>query len=239
VLDKGRVAEWSEDGKPLWVYGTHQDITEWRRIRYELEMALSDKDYLLKELNHRVKNNLRMVSSLVSLKDDALDNHVDLSDIRHQIDAIQIVHQKLHEGAEVTHINLRDYIGDLLATVFASFTGRTVSLENGIPDISIPTRAAVPIGLVTNELATNAIKHGFADHDDPRFVVSLRTGGEDYALTVSNTGRPFPEHVDFENPDSLGLQLIHALVSQLQGTIELQKTPVPVFTIRFPAEGME
>jgi PAS domain S-box-containing protein len=198
--------------------------------------ALQQKDFLLRELNHRVKNNLRMVSSLVELKDSALGDTVDLSDIRHQVQAIEKVHASLQESDQITHIQLKRYVEDILSTVFPSFTNQGVTIENEVLDISIRTKAAVPIGLIINETATNAIKHGFTGEEDARFSVTMEADAEErnYVLTISNTGQPLPEDVDIKNPQTLGLQLIQALVSQLQGTLAVERRPNPTFTIRFP-----
>jgi PAS domain S-box-containing protein len=209
-----------------------QDITERKQTEKE-------KDYLMKEINHRVKNNLIMISSLISLKDSSLGEAVDLSDISHQIDAIRIVHEKLYESEHITHVRMQDYVEELLDTIFSSFTDRQVTIENTIGDISILTKTAVSLGLVINELATNAIKHGFIPEKEARFTVDLQedTGKECYILTVSNIGKPFPEEISLDNPHTLGLRLISVLVDQLDGTIELQRQPYPTFTITFPAGG--
>jgi PAS domain S-box-containing protein len=227
---------YDDDGGLSAVVGTIRDISDRKKTEEELQAALEQKDFLLRELNHRVKNNLRMVSSLVELKDSALSDAVDLSDIRHQVQAIEKVHASLQDSGEITHVRLRRYVDDILSTVFRSFTSQAVTIENHIPDISVRTKAAVPIGLIINETATNAIKHGFTGDDEAHFTVGLEADAEEenYVLTLSNTGVPLPENVDVENPQTLGLQLIQALVSQLQGRLEVQRTPSPVFTIRFP-----
>jgi two-component sensor histidine kinase len=202
----------------------------------QLRSALSEKDSLMAELNHRVKNNLAIISSLINLKNSALGESVDLSDIKHQIDAVRIVHDKLYKSSDVTYIEVRDYLQDLLWTVFSSFAAMTVEIVNRVKNIKMPTRKAVPVGLITNEIATNAIKYGFTGDEDARFTVELEEApeGGEYVLILSNTGNPFPEDIDLDNPETLGLRLISALVTQLDGTIELQRKPNPRFTIRFP-----
>jgi PAS domain S-box-containing protein len=229
------------DGKPATL-GIIEDITELKRAEAGLQKSLEEKEFLMKELNHRIKNNLVMISSLVNMKDAALGTAVDLSDISRQIDAIRIVHDKLVQSEEITHIDLGEYIQELLSTVF-SFSQRSVEIENTIRDVFIRTRTAIPIGLIVNEIATNAIKHGFTPEEEARFTVDLQqeeTEGQiavQYVLTIANTGRPFPEEIELDNPETLGLQLVSALVEQLEGTIELQRNPHPVFTIRFPEES--
>lgn len=230
----------TDDGGSIHgIIGISHDVTPHHQKQEELQHTVAEKQYLLQELNHRVKNNLRMVSSLINLKDAALGKGVDLSDIRHQVQAIEKVHASLQESDNITYIQLRRYIEDILSSVFRSFTSQQVKVENNIPDISIKTKAAMPVGLIINETATNAIKHGLTEEDEEaRFTVNMEEDSDedDYVLTISNTGKPLPEDVDIENPQTLGLQLISALVSQLQGTLELERAPHPTFTIRFSVE---
>ena len=213
------------------------DISERKLYEEKLKAALRDKDFLMKELNHRVKNNLAMVSSLISLKDASLGDEIDLSDIARQTDAIKIVYEKLNQAEEVIRIGVEDYIRDLLENVF-SFSRHTVEVVTNITVGELHTRIAVPVGLIINELATNAVKHGFRDDAAAWFEVTLErdSTAESYVLRVANSGRPFPDCIHLDNPDTLGLQLITALVQQLQGTVDLSREPHPVFTIRFPVE---
>ncbi len=212
------------------------DITERKQQEEKLQKALKEKDFLMRELNHRVKNNLAMVSSLISLKDSEID--YDLSDLKHRIDIIKLVHEKLHQHNDIEHIEVKEYFQELLEAIFYSSSRQSVQIINKVEDVSIPTKGAIPLGLVVNEIATNALKYGFTDHQEARFSVDMRKDSDSkhYILSLSNTGNPFPDEIGLENPETMGLQLISILVSQLKGTIELQKSPHPVFTIRFPVE---
>ena len=211
-------------------------INEQKEAENNLLRAVEEKDYLMGEINHRVKNNLAIISSLIHLKDSALGDTVDLSDIENQITAISLVHEKLYKSESITHIEFKDYIQDLLTTVFSSFTKKRVAIENSIGDISLPTKTAVTLGLIINEIATNAIKYGFTSDSETIFTVAMEkdTMEQRYILTLANTGNPFPPEVDLDHPTTLGLRLISALVGQLKGRIELERTPHPVFTFRFP-----
>ncbi|MFP4443887.1 MAG: PAS domain S-box protein [Spirochaetia bacterium] len=226
------VAEY--DAEHRRVVGMIQDITERRRAEDKLRGALKEKEFLMQELNHRVKNNLAMVSSLISLRES--ETAADYSNIKHQVSAISLIHEKLYQAGNVTEVYCRDYIGDLLSTIFTSFAGRQVKLEANIDAVSIPTKSAMPLGLIINEIATNAIKYGFNEKESALFSVTMKEDRENnrYELILLNTGNPFPEDVDIENPQTLGFRLISALTEQLGGSIDLKRRPYPVFTIRFP-----
>jgi hypothetical protein len=213
-----------------------QDVSERKQKEEQLVRTLEEKDFLMRELNHRVKNNLSMVSSLISMKESRLGREADLTDLRNQVNAIQKVHETLQQSDDLSYVNLKEYVAGMLSSVCQYSRSRGVTIENNVPDILLPTQDAVSLGLIVNETATNAVKHGFTGDDEARFTVAMEddSTGENYILTISNTGRPFPEDVDLDNPSGLGLQLVSALVAQLKGTLELQRSPNPVFTIRFP-----
>lgn len=221
-------------GKPIKLRGFMVDISNRKQAEIDLQQALDEKQLLMQELNHRIKNNLSMVSSLIGLKD--AESETDLSDIMHQIDAVGIIHEKLYQSENIRSIALQGYLQELLERVFRSFASRPVDLQIRTGDIQVSTNLAVIIGLIANEIATNAIKYGFRDGEKAVFRVemSAEPAANRYELILSNIGRPFPKDKDLQNPGTLGLQLISTLVDQLDGTIELQKRPHPVFTIRFP-----
>ena len=225
-------------GNIIGLFGISKDITNLEETEQRLKKTIEEKDFLMKEINHRIKNNLAMVSSLINLKDTSLGKSVDLSDLSNQIDAIRIVHEKLFQTEDVTRINVREYAEHLLETVL-SFSGTPVEIENNVDAVKIHTRKAVSLGLIINEIATNAVKYGFRDDGNTsRFTASMKKdeASGQFVLKLSNSGEPFPADIDIEQPETLGLQLITVLVDQLQGTLELQREPNPVFTIRFPIE---
>jgi len=229
ILTRGGILKDSEGNPYRWV-GTNLDITNSKKNEEKLHNAM-------KELNHRVKNNLNMVSSLISLKESETEE--DLSDLKHRIDTIKLVHEKLYQKSDIEQIEVKEYFRELLESIFASTTKEGVELVNNVVDVSIPTKTAISLGLVVNEIATNAIKYGFTSDKENRFTVELTKDSEDtqYTLTLSNTGSPFPDDVGMEYPQTMGLQLISNLVEQLDGTIELQRKPNPIFTIMFPVGG--
>jgi len=222
------------------LYLKKQKIQSVVGIGYEITQqvnALKEKDFLMRELNHRVKNNLAMVSSLISLKD--LETEDNLSDLKNRIDSIKLVHEKLHQYDDLDRIEVKEYFQELLESIFSSTADRKVNIVNNIEDVNIHTETVIPLGLVVNEIATNAIKYGFTSDEEARFTIALakEKGANEYTLTLSNSGKSFPEEIGLENPETMGLQLVSTLIYQLRGTIELQKNPFPIFTIRFPLKN--
>lgn len=165
------------DGRVQWIQGAIHDINEQKRLENELESLITEKEHLMSEVNHRVKNNLAMVSSLIGLKDEALAGAVDLSDIQHQVRAISLIHRKLHESQSLPHIAIDEYLYDLLMTVFRSGGWWNVSLDYSVPGVELPTGVTTTLGLLVNELATNAMKYGFAKGQTPYFAVKLTKAG--------------------------------------------------------------
>jgi len=223
-------------GTRRFVVASVRDITTRIHTEENLRKALKEKDFLLRELNHRVKNNLSMVSSLISLKDSEIE--ADLSDLKHRINAIRLVHEKLQHYKELDKIEVREYFQELLETIFSSSADRNVRIINKVEELSIPTKTAISLGLIANEIATNAIKYGFNSKKEAIFTVSLAEDKENhlYSLSFSNSGNPFPEDINIENTETSGLQLISILAKQVKGTLELEKRPSPKFTIRFPVD---
>jgi PAS domain S-box-containing protein len=227
---------YTEDGKLSTIVGTSRDITDRKKAEEELHAALEQKDQLMSELNHRVKNNLAMVASLISLKQSAVGGSVDLSDLENQVNTIRSLHEKLQHSQDVSRVDVAPYLEDVVQSVLSYQAGGNVELEIATDGLSLPTKTATTLGLIISELTTNAAKHGFRNGSKEQFLVGMKTDGNagKYVLTVSNTGREFPKNVDLEETSSLGLQLIMALTDQLEGELELQRSHNPVFTIRFP-----
>ncbi len=202
----------------------------------ELKTALTEKDFLMRELNHRIKNNLAILSSLIDLKNAELGPGVDISDIKNEIHAIRIVHEKLCQSESQQHVEIRDYVQSLLETIFSSGAQQYVAIENEIEEFQVDPTTAINLGLIINELATNAIKHGFREAEPNSFSLSSATDSVNgiVSFVVSNSGQPFPEDKDLESSGTLGLRLVTGLVKQMGGTLELERTPVPVFRFSFP-----
>lgn len=215
-----------------------RDDSERKKRDLEVRMLLKEQELLYRELNHRVKNNLMMIKSLLNLKESASEEAIDLSDIKQQIEAIHLTHDELYQGKNIADIRIREYTEEILRRIFRSFTSLNIQIDSAMEDLYFPPQTALPIGLIINEIAVNAVKYGFSEAAEAVFSISLHhdQGKKEYVLTLSNTGEPFPPDIDFEHSDTLGLSLLQALTRQLGGTIELQREPAVRYTIRFPAD---
>lgn len=227
-------AVYDDHGNVLFMQCIGRDITE--RIKLERQ-----KDFLLHELNHRIKNNLALITSFINLKKSSLSPECDLSDILCQIDAVRIVHEKLYHSDIAGRINFKEYIEEFIGTVFDAYPALPVNVQLEMDDISVGSKQAVSLGLIINEVATNAIKHGFKDNEPARFTVRMEQDreGDSCILFLSNSGNPFPPDIHLDNPSTLGLRIISELVKQLEGSTELERAPCPTYCIRFPLNATD
>lgn len=235
ITSRGK-ALFDDQGTPIRFVGFNTDISAQKKQTDEVKRLLEEKDFLLKEVTHRVKNNLAMISSLINLKQSALKDKLDLSDLKHQINAIRIVHDKLHSSHEYSFIDFEAYSRELLKEIFSASTTPPVKLEIEMEDAELPAKTIIPLGLILNETATNAIKHGFSPDTEAHFKVHMSRDPQldQYSLSLSNSGKPFEGTLDTTSAETVGVPLIKALVAQIRGTLELETEPQTNFIIKFP-----
>lgn len=216
-----------------------------RRLLDSLSDALEAKKLQIQETHHRVKNNLALVASLINIKEAAAGANVDLTDLRSRIYAIRTVHDNLARGESAGEVEMSRYVDDLVAALVASLPATRVETDVRVPTLRLPAKQAVAIGIVINEVATNAAKHAFSQDETNRLSVRLEHGDREHGdaeqgdggqlrLTITNSGPPMPVHVDVDNPASLGLQLVSTLVRQHRGSIRLHREPETTFIVTMP-----
>lgn len=214
------------------------DVTEKRSAEKNLKASLHDKELLLREIHHRVKNNLQIISSLLNLQsryiedEDALDV---FTESQNRVKSMAIIHEKLYKSKTMSRIDFEEYITDLTDSLFYSYhvNPSKIALVKEIDKIFFDVDTAIPCGLIINELITNCLKHAFPGDTKGTITIEHLKVGEDYLLSVSDNGVGFPEEIDFQNTESLGLQLVNNLVNQLDGTIELDRLNGTSFKILF------
>lgn len=214
------------------------DITKQKKSEKILKTSLKDKETLLREIHHRVKNNLQIISSLLNLQSRYIENE-DALDIftesQNRVKSMAIIHEKLYKSKSMSKIDFEEYITDLTDSLFYSYhiNPSKVILKKEIDRIFFDVDTAIPCGLMINELITNCLKHAFPGDLKGSVTVKLFKKDECYHLTVEDDGAGFPEDIDFQNTESLGLQLVNNLVNQLDGTIDLEGNNGTTFKVIF------
>ena len=199
------------------------DITQQKQTQHALEHAVQQKDTLLREVHHRSKNNMQIISSLLNLESERA-GHTEVSGplqkMRARIRSMALVHEKLYRSDDLERVDLAEYVDKLSADIVSLHSAtleRTVDAESIFVDIDF----AVPFGLILNELLTNALQHGFDAEAHGTVTISVKRRQEYVDLRLRDDGRGVPPDFDIRQTASLGLQLVSALVSQLQGTISV------------------
>jgi two-component sensor histidine kinase len=187
---------------------------------------MQEKENLLKEVHHRVKNNLQTVSSLLSLQSRNIDNGPMkglLKGTQNRVIAMAMVHEMLYMRKDISHIEYKSYVQELSEYLIRSIKGvdNAIDLKIDIPDIKLGIDTAIPLGLLINEVLTNALKYGISDEQAGEIHISMqKLDNNEYILEIGDNGVGFPENINYKNTKSLGLKLIHNLTRQLRGTIE-------------------
>lgn len=195
------------------------------KTKDQLEAKISEKENLLKEVHHRVKNNLQTVSSLLSLQarnvDDS-DTKTLLKNSQNRVIAMAMVHEMLYMREDISKIGYKSYVQELAEYLVRSIKGtsKNITLDIDIPDVKLNIDTAIPLGLLINEAITNALKYGIVDDDQGVIFIRLRKGDfDEYILNIGDTGVGFSETITHKTTKSLGLKLIHNLARQLRGSI--------------------
>lgn len=203
-----------------------------------LQAALEEKELLLKEVYHRVKNNLQVVSSLINLQSRNVKNE-EAQDLLQQsadrIKAMALLHEQLYQSKDLTKINFNNYVGSLVDYLLFGFGIRSdrIKITMRIDDVFLDLDTAIPCGLIINELISNAFKHAFPDDRTGEINIDFTQNQEAFLLVIKDNGVGFPIDKDFMNSRSLGLQLVSTLTNQLMGSISLDRDTGSVFTLRF------
>lgn len=219
-------------GRPVRLVATIQDVTSQTNANERLRKMVAQRDLLLREVNHRVKNNLSLVRALVGLRESAGD--ADLAVVRNQIGSISLVHELLSRGDDHGTVDLSQYLPAVVRGVLDSDARVDVEADLRVDRLRVPAGDAVSIGLIVTELAMNAQRHAFVPGRPARFSVVLRSAEDErIELLVTNDGRPMPHDAERGKHGSLGLTLVHELVAQLHGTISISRGRTTTFHVGF------
>jgi len=204
-----------------------------------LRASLREKEVLLREIHHRVKNNMQVISSLLNLQARHIEDPAVLEmfqESQRRIRSMALVHEKLYLSKDLSNIEFSQYIQSLALHLFHSYQvdSNLIKLKTDMEKIFMNINTAIPCGLIVNELISNALKHAFPNGRGGEILIELRrTEGDKFLLIVSDTGIGFPDSLDFRNTTTLGMQIITMLVEQLDGRIELSRQQGSSFKITF------
>jgi len=226
-------------GKIVGVSKIARDITERRRAEEQLRVSLNEKELLLKEVHHRVKNNLQVVSSLLNLQSASIRNPELLAVFKEnqgRIHSMALVHEQLYKSKSLSQIDFAEYLQQLTPNLFRSLAVNpsVIRLRLDLARILLSVEVAIPCALIVNELVSNSLKYAFPDNRAGEIQIVLRSGQDrSLILSVRDNGVGLPSALDCRRPRSLGLQLVNTLTLQLRGALEFQNQNGAQFTISF------
>jgi PAS domain S-box-containing protein len=227
----------NQEGRIVGAVAINTDITERKRVEEQLRQALGDKETLLREVHHRVKNNLQMLCDLLYLQAEGQeDRGVEdaLRDAYGRIFAIARLHEQLYQSMQRGRVHLGEYLGRLVSGLAELHGEVAISLDAPREAVHLDVDRAIHAGLIANELLTNAVKHGFPGGQHGDVILRVRIVDKDVELRVQDTGKGVPPGIDLEHAKTLGLRIVRILVQRLHGTIRIESQAGSVFTVRFP-----
>lgn len=219
--------------------GQELGTTIWRiQAEEKIKSSLVEKDILLREIHHRVKNNLQIISSLINLQTLHLQNPAAvqvLLDSQNRIKSLARVHEILYNSQDISKINLNEYLYSLITNLSESLLLNNVLIKTKIDfceNLETNIDTAMPMGLIITELVTNSIKHAFPPGTAGLISININSSSkENIILKVTDDGVGIDKKVNLKNPEKLGLKLVNTLVKQLDGTIKIYKEPFTTFEI--------
>ena len=246
VIDKNGIKRWVEsqfiplkqNEKVYAVMVISTDVTEKKIATDKLKASVREKEILIQEIHHRVKNNMQIISSLLNLQSRYVEDEeaVDLlKESQNRVKSMAMIHEKLYQSADLTQINFVDYIQSLVSNLLYSYNIKSDHIKPilEVDDVNLNIETAVPCGLIISELVSNSLKYAFPDGMKGEIFVSLKVVDEWYELTIRDNGIGLPDEFDLEKIDSLGLLLVTSLTEQIDGKITIKSIKGTEFKIRF------
>jgi PAS domain S-box-containing protein len=214
------------------------EIKERKKMGNEITKSLEEKEMLLKEIHHRVKNNLMIISSLLNLQSSYIKDKASqdiFKESQNRARSMALIHERLYQSTDLKRIDFGEYITSLTTELFHTYVAdpSLIELKIKVDNIFLDINTAIPLGLIVNELITNSLKHAFPKGMKGEIIVDFHPIDDHYEFTVKDNGIGFPEDIDYQNTDSLGLQIVNSLTDQIDGEIELDRNNGTEFKITF------
>ena len=229
----------NKDNKILYFDGICEDITERKKAEELIRKNLKEKDILIKEIHHRVKNNMQIISSILRMQAHYIkdENYKKIFQVsQNRVRSMALLHEILYKSKDFTSIDFNEYVTDLTQTLIGIYKFQTniVKIRIDIENIFLKIETSIPCGLIINELLTNSMKYAFPDNRPGTILISLsRKPNDRYLLIVQDDGIGYDGNLDIKNSETLGLTLVYALVEQINGKLELATENGMSFKIEF------
>ncbi len=233
----------NEAGEPFCLVGIATNISELKQAENQIKASLKEKETLLHEIHHRVKNNMQVINSLLKLQANNIeDKNLKgvLKESQSRVYAMSAVHETLHGSDKLSEIDLKSYLSKITTSIFQTYATNhyNVNLKSDIVESPISIKQAYPLGLIVNELISNSLKYAFPKEKQGEISVSMKILDKELELIVKDDGVGIPNDLDWKNSSSLGFKLVRTLVeNQLEGSIDLDNTNGTKFTIKFNIES--
>lgn len=228
-----------QDGRPKFSLAMIEDITERRQAEDTIKASLLEKETLLQEIHHRVKNNLQIISSLLRLQSRQIrdcEAFELFKESQNRVQTMALIHEKLYQSSSLAQIDCQEYITTLVQDLFRSYQAhkQRITFIVKVNQSSLSIALATPFGLIVNELVSNSLKYAFTKTVGGQIFISLQEPKlEQFTLIIRDNGKGLPKSLDFRDTNTLGLQLVCRLTRQLNGTIELDRSQGTEFKIVF------
>lgn len=239
LLDKGKVLERDAAGKPVRAVGTHMNITTRKNAEAKITSLLKEKDILLREVHHRIKNNMASIEGLLKIHSRSSDNadvQAALQDAESRLKSMRVLYDKFTVSDSFTEVPIKPYLTHLIDEIFSIFPGGSdITIQKQIGDFTIPADLNFPLGIIINELCTNTIKYAFsAEQREKRVSLSAGLHGSSARIEFKDNGRGFPEAFDPQQAAGLGLELVMMMINQIDGTISFTNDGGAGVVLDFP-----
>ncbi len=230
------------EGEVVLLLGFTQDVSVQHQIQRQLKISLQEKETLLREIHHRVKNNMQVISSLLNMQaDQAADDFISeqFAKIQARIRTMSLVHEKLFQSESYAEIDFGIYLESLITELarFHELDQNRIKLTVNVDNVPLDISRAIPCGLIVNELMTNSMKYAFPDSKRGNLGIYLGQEDQDTVLRISDDGVGLPGDIDISETESLGLRIVRILCEQLKGTLEVTNERGSIFIIRFPLDS--
>ena len=228
--------EVKKNGNISYILGIASDITDQKIAANEIESSLKEKNLLLQEIHHRVKNNMQIISSLLNLQTQYVDEKEAINvlmESQNRVKSMAMIHEKLYLSNDLTNVNFVDYIQSLVLNLFYSYNTEDTWIKPilEIENVCLNMETAVPCGLIISELVSNSLKYAFPNERKGEILVSLKSVDDKYELIIRDNGVGLPEEIDFNNLETLGLLLVNNLTEQIDGELTIKRSPETEFKI--------